>query len=247
MAEDNNVIYRRPVVYIPPYDYCDRWCERCKIDTSKCLLWQREMDEHLHREIDGKDEPTLEEEVDRMIGDAHMAMEMLEEQAKEMGVDLEEVAEEAAAKPPPPPREPDPIVEEGRALAKGVAAFLRAYGAEFPEETSLLRRLHFLPGTKLSRATMTGGDHFEEADRILQAQVAHRTLGEMTDALQSARTRSPQRTDAILDLLALIQSMRGEIESRWLAKPSDLLEPAPDGVWWGPLRDITPTLRHFRR
>ena len=247
MAEENTVIYRRPTAYIPPYDYCDRWCDRCKIDTSKCLLWQREMDDHLHREIDGKDEPTLEEEVDRMIGDAHAAMEMIEDQAREMGVDLGEVAEEVATDPPPQPREPDPMVAEGVALAKGVAAILRAYGAEFPEETALLRRLHSIPGPKLGRATATGGDAFEEADRILQAQVAHRALGEMADALQAARKRAPERTDAILDLLTLIQSMRGEIETRWLEKPSEYLEPATDSIWWGPLRDITPTLRHFRR
>ena len=142
---------------------------------------------------------------------------------------------------------PDPIVAEGLALAKGVAAVLRAYGSEFPEERDLLRKLHTIPGPKLTRATVTGGDDFEEADRILQAQVAHRALGEMTDALQAARKQAPRRTDAILDLLTLIQSMSREIESRWFEKPSEYLEPVIDTVWWGPLRDITPTLRHFRR
>ena len=63
----------------------------------------------------------------------------------------------------------------------------------------------------------------------------------------SARKQAPRRTDTILDLLTLIQSMSREIESRWLEKPSEYLEPVIDTVWWGPLRDITPTLRHFRR
>ena len=36
--------YRRPTAYSPPYNYCDRWCERCRIDKSRCLLWQTEMD-----------------------------------------------------------------------------------------------------------------------------------------------------------------------------------------------------------
>ena len=51
----------------------------------------------------------------------------------------------------------------------------------------------------------------------------------------------------MLDLLRLIASLRREIEARWLSLPSGLLEPAPPGEWWGPLRDITPTLKFFRR
>jgi hypothetical protein len=87
----------------------------------------------------------------------------------------------------------------------------------------------------------------EVADSILQAQVVHRVLGGVVTTLESIRRARPSLGDAMLDLLRLIGSLRGEIESRWLALPSTLLEPAPDAEWWGPLRDITPTLRYFRR
>src|SRR6185503_15418222 len=54
--------YRKPTVYIPPYNYCDRWCDGCAVDKARCLLYQTEMDERLHREIDGLGELPREAE-----------------------------------------------------------------------------------------------------------------------------------------------------------------------------------------
>lgn len=238
--------YRRPKAYIPPYNYCDRLCDRCAIDTSKCLLYQTEMDERLHREIDGRGEPSPEETVDRILEDTRRAIRRVEEQAREMGVDLGEARREAAEEARTPAPLP-PIVEEAALLARGLSAFLREHGRDFPEEAAFLRRTLTMPGAKLGRASDPGEDETDRADSILQAQVAHRLLGEAAAALESIRRRRPSLGDAMLDLLRLIQSLRGEIGERWLSLPCDALEPAPPGEWWGPLRDITPTLRTFRR
>jgi hypothetical protein len=235
------MVYRRPKEYIPPYNYCDRWCERCRIDKTRCLLWQTEMDDRLHREIDGKGEPTVEEVVERMSEDARQAIRLVQEQAREMGVDLETSERE------PEPREPDPMAEEGTALARGVAAFLRQHGKDHPAEASTLRRLFMLVPPKLGRAGEPPGDEFERADAILQAQVVHRALAEMSAALEAIRMRRPDLGDAMLDLLALMKRMRSDIERRWLSQPCDLLEPVEGDVWWGPLRDVTPALKSLRR
>ncbi|HLF93215.1 MAG TPA: hypothetical protein VJB14_07130, partial [Planctomycetota bacterium] len=82
---------------------------------------------------------------------------------------------------------------------------------------------------------------------ILQAQVVHRMLGECQAALEAMRRKRLSLGDAMLDLFRLVQGLRAEIEDRWLKLPCEALEPAPPGEWWGPLRDITPTLKHFRR
>ncbi len=238
--------YRRPKVYIPPYNYCDRFCERCAIDKSKCLLYQTEMDDRLHREIDGLGEPTPGETVDRILKDTRLAILMVEEQAREMGVDLEEAKRQAAEES----REPfrlSPLVEEAALLGKGLSAFLREHGGDFPEEASVVRRSLAMPGAKLGRASEAAEDEVEVADSILQAQVVHRMLGESSASLEAMRRKRPSLGDAMLDLLRLMQALRGEIEKRWLGLPCDALEPAPAGEWWGPLRDITPTLKHFRR
>jgi len=238
--------YRKPVVYFPPYNYCDRWCDSCAIDKSRCLLYQTEMDERLHREIDGLDEPTPEEMVGRIVEDARKALRIVEEQVRGMGLDPEALT--AEAEPAAPRRKSeDPIVEEATLLAKGTAAFLREHGSAHPREAQVLRRSLTLVAPKLGRAAAEALDETEEADSILQAQVAHRVIAAMAAALEAMRRRDPSLGDAMLDLLAFMQRMSADIGRRWLEKPCELLEPLEDGSWWGPVRDITPTLRHFRR
>jgi len=238
--------YRKPTVYIPPYNYCYRGCDRCIIDKARCLLYQTEMDERLHREIDGLAEPSPEEVVGRIVEDARKALRLVEEQVRWMGMDPEEIRREAPAEAPRA-KSDDPLVEEGMLAAKAVAAFVREHGAGHPGEAQLLRRSLTLVGPKLGRATMEAGDEIEEADNILQAQVAHRALVGIAAALETIRRRRPELGDQMLDLLAFMKRLRGEIEQRWLARPCRILEPVVGDTWWGPLRDITPTLKHFRR
>jgi hypothetical protein len=138
-------------------------------------------------------------------------------------------------------------VEEATLAARAVAAFVREHGAGHPRESQQLRRSLTLVSPKLGRATMEPGDETEEADSILQAQVAHRALAVMAAALEAIRRRRPELGDQMLDLLAFMKRLRGDIEERWLSKPCALLEPVEGDAWWGPLRDITPTLKHFRR
>ena len=238
--------YRRPTVYIPPYNYCDRWCDGCAVDKARCLLYQTEMDERLHREIDGLGEPSAEEMVGRIVEDARKALQLVEDQVRDMGIDPETLKKESCSETPRA-KSDDPLVEEATLAAKAVAAFVREHGAGHPREAQLLRRSLTLVGPKLGRATMEAGDEVEEADAILQAQVAHRALTSIAAALEAIRRRRPDLGDQMLDLLAFMKRMRGEIEQRWLAKPCRLLEAVDGDSWWGPLRDITPTLKHFRR
>jgi hypothetical protein len=240
------VSYRKPTVYIPPYNYCDRWCDGCAIDKARCLLYQTEMDERLHREIDGLGEPSAEEMADRIVEDARKALKMVEEQVRGMGMDPVAISREGGA-PAPRPKSDDPLVEEATLAAKAVAAFVREHGAGHPREAQMLRRSLTLISPKLGRATMDAGDEVEEADAILQAQVAHKALAAVAASLEQIRRRDPSLGDQMLDLLAFMKRLRGDIEARWLRRPCELLEPVEGAAWWGPLRDITPTLKHFRR
>jgi hypothetical protein len=238
--------YRKPTVYIPPYNYCDRCCESCVIDKTRCLLYQTEMDERLHREIDGLGEASPEEVVGRIVEDARKALRLVEEQVREMGMDPELLKRDAEQEAPRA-KSDDPLVEEAMLAAKAVAAFVREHGSGHPREAQLLRRSLTLLGPKLGRATMEAGDEVEEADAILQAQVAHRALTAIAAALEAIRRRQPELGDQMLDLLAFMKRLRGEIDERWLGRPCRILEPVDGEAWWGPLRDITPTLKHFRR
>src|SRR5215510_9966177 len=165
--------YRKPTVYIPPYNYCDRWCDGCTVDKARCLLYQTEMDERLHREIDGLGEPTPEEMIGRIVEDARKALRMVESQVREMGIDPETLPREPVAAAPRP-KSDDPIVQEATLAAKAVAAFVREHAADHPSEAQELRRSLTIVPPKLARATIEAEDEVEEADSILQAQVAHR-------------------------------------------------------------------------
>jgi hypothetical protein len=241
-------LYRRPTFYVPPYNYCDRWCERCSIDKSRCLLYQTEMDERLHREIDGRGEPSADEALRRMSADVRQAIRLVEAQAKEMGLPLKE----AGAAPAPRGAaavEADPLVRDGAAIARAAMAFVREHGKEFPAEAEALRRMSTLPGPKAGRAATADveGDELGRADAILQAQAAHRALAATLAAFESAGRRRPGLLDAYLELLALARRVMEEIEERWLRAPHPLLEAVEGDAWWGPLRDVTPTLKNLRR
>ncbi|HEX7897873.1 MAG TPA: hypothetical protein VF950_08945 [Planctomycetota bacterium] len=236
--------YRRPKVYIPPYNYCDRWCERCRIDKSRCLLYQTEADERLHREIDGRGEPSPDEIVKRMSVDVEQAIRLVQEQAKEMGLDLETAMKSA----PPPPPPPEPAIRDGAAIARATMAFTREHGKDFPGEAEILRRMPMLVGPKLGRAmSQDAGDEVSAADAILQAQIAHRALGEILAAFDSIGRKRPGSLDAYLELLSLIGRVRKDIEETWFSRPNALLEPCEGDTWWGPLRDVTLTLKNLRR
>lgn len=237
--------YRRPKAYVPPYNYCDRWCSRCAIDKSRCLVYQTEMDDRLHREIDGKGEPTMDESIERMSADLGRAIELVREQAKEMGVDLDGAAKAA----PAPPPEPGPALRDGEAIARATMAFLRQHGKEIPEEAEVLRWMCTLVGPKLARARSAGpdGDETAEADAILQAQIVHRAVERMLGAFEAAARKRPGILDPYLELLELLRRVRKEVEAGRLSKPSALLEPYEGAEWWGPLRDVTPTLKNLRR
>jgi hypothetical protein len=104
-------------------------------------------------------------------------------------------------------------------------------------------------GPKLGRAAAGEGEDDEtaQADAILQAQLAHRAMGEMLAAFESAGRKRPGALDGVLELLALLRRLRSEIEETWLSKPNVQLETYEGAAWWGPLRDITPTLKNLRR
>lgn len=238
--------YRKPLTYIPPYNYCDRRCARCAIDKTRCLVYQVEMDERLHREIDGVEDPASGEAVTQVLLNTRNALRLVEEQAREAGVEWEG----GGADPipvAPRPQKPDPLVERAAAAGRSAAAFLRDHGRDFAEEAETLRHHFSLPAIKLGRATLEAADDYELADRILSAQVAHKALGEVYAALEAIRRRRPALGDAMLDLLAEIQSLRGEIDRRWLSAPCRLLVPVEGGEWWGPLRDVTEALKRLSR
>lgn len=80
------------------YNYCDRWCERCKM-TRHCFLYHQESNrrvEHIKRGEDPDDMDIVIQDVQKSFQDA---IEMLEEIAQERGIDLDSIDVESVSPP----------------------------------------------------------------------------------------------------------------------------------------------------
>jgi hypothetical protein len=119
------------------YNYCDRWCERCRF-SDRCYLYHQEQamfEEHVRRGED-PDDPEV------VMGDVAQSMEqamgMLQRMAEEMGVDLNEVEDDRppSGAPARPRRDhhEDPLYERMARWSERIGAILKMVSAEIPEQ-----------------------------------------------------------------------------------------------------------------
>ncbi|MHC5035914.1 MAG: hypothetical protein ACYTHM_01230 [Planctomycetota bacterium] len=259
--------YRKPTTYIPPYNYCDRWCERCRIEKTRCLTYQAETDAELEAMSQGKETsggPSLGESMRESLEDA---LSILEEAAREKGIDLASVDEAPGA--PRREKKRHPLLERAMAFSQDVHRFLVTHRAllqgtagEGEDSLARLTWYHSMVGPKIGRIVKKDGPLQEREDRdeemaqymeagdILSAQVAHKALVETEKGLLWVIQQLPSLTDTVIDLLVQGKGLREIVAEEWLARENALLEPVGDGPWWGPLEDAEEgleVLRKFRR
>jgi hypothetical protein len=174
------------------YNYCDRWCERCRL-SDRCYLYHQEqemMERHLLRGEDPDDPQVVLQDVGESF---RKTIEMLQAMAEEMGVDLNNL-------PPVERHRPDyhedPLFQRAdrwgdrlEALAERVRAEMPGVGDELvrrleageienPDETLavltgvrdaydvLAHYRYFIP-VKIARAAGSMGEAEEEPDTEL--------------------------------------------------------------------------------
>jgi hypothetical protein len=144
------------------YNYCDRWCERCRF-TDRCRVYAREREQterHLLRGEDPDDPAVmLQDAVDSLGESARMLVQM----AAERGVDLEDV-------PPPEPPEPerdDPLRDRAMRWSKRVGALLARMRADLPGIGADLAGL---------APTLTDREETEATQAMERLQDAHAVL-----------------------------------------------------------------------
>jgi hypothetical protein len=109
------------------FNYCDRWCEQCRF-TDRCRVFaqeQRQMERHLLRGEDPDDPAVFMGDLQASLGES---VQMLQEMADEMGVNLDDLPEAEE----PGPREPHPL--EGRTWrwSERVGVLLKRVRADLP-------------------------------------------------------------------------------------------------------------------
>src|SRR5207244_1149057 len=111
------------------YNYCDRWCERCRF-TAYCRVYdteQKRLERHLLRGEDPDDPKVWMQDIEESFGET---IQMLEQMSAEQGLDL------SAEPPPPPDEEPDwshPLVTRLERWSERVGSLLERVRTELPE------------------------------------------------------------------------------------------------------------------
>lgn len=257
------IAYRKPTFYLPPYNYCDRFCEDCAIDKACCTLFQTGMDHELEAVMKGDDVTGMDHAMSELKENLSDALAMLEEAAEEQGLDLEELKREAGDGREEWEGEPCALLEEAKALTREIDDFAREHrlaleaaesaGADlrdfyrfYPLPAPKLARFLGLPDRIPARDASEEEEAFEremEATDILSAQIAHRALVETERGFLEILKVQPALTDTVIDFLARGKGIRETLEQEWLARENPFLKPVGDGPWWGPLENADEAVR----
>ncbi|MBU1008464.1 hypothetical protein KKA53_05300, partial [Candidatus Dependentiae bacterium] len=77
-----------------PYNYCDRWCERCVHEKQiRCRLYGDEMEQKLNCIANGRDENDVEITGEVIQRQWEEAFEGLDEKMQEFGIEADEISE----------------------------------------------------------------------------------------------------------------------------------------------------------
>jgi len=138
------------------YNYCDRWCERCRF-TDRCRVYaseQAQMERHVLRGEDPNDPKIALQDAAESLG---RTLEMLAQFAKERGFSLEEIPVPEAL----PPERADPLRERATRWTKRVGALLERMRADLP---GIGQDLGALVRTLMDREEADGIEAFERLD-----------------------------------------------------------------------------------
>jgi hypothetical protein len=138
------------------YNYCDRWCERCRF-TDRCRVYaseQAQMERHVLRGEDPNDPEIALQDAADSLG---QALQMLAQFAEERGFSLEDTPPPAC----PPAERADPLRERATRWTKRVSALLARMRADLP---AIGQGLGALAGTFTDREEADGRQAFERLD-----------------------------------------------------------------------------------
>ena len=120
------------------YNYCDRWCERCAF-TRRCMVFAMEEKEPSRQECPDMRNREFWNGIDAMF---KLTMELVQDLAKERGIDLNAVDQKGAMEEHMEKRrraENHPLAREAKQYATMVKEWLNLHEALFREKEEALR------------------------------------------------------------------------------------------------------------
>ncbi len=207
---------------IPPYNYCDYRCEECE-HSGNCKVYQQEQEMRLMHRLKGEDPDDMKVVMEDVAASMKEAMDMLHDQAEEMGIDLDEISDEDAQMPPDP--EVFPLYRRSYNFTLKAHELLtrlrgvRTASPDLKEEIGNLSWHHTIVSAKLARAFSDRWfeDELSTEDANLSAQVALRSICLCETALKALLNEVPDFLNDILELLGMTKEIREGIESEFSA------------------------------
>lgn len=143
--------------YIPGvYNYCDRWCERCPL-ADQCFSYQQELESDLDT-----DQPPMEDIANYVKEQLESATELLHEQAKLHGIDLDNLPDEPIEEPKPI----DEVFEENSATLAALSMDYAKMASDWFKHNQLL--LHSKE-EEINKLLELGAKDMKEIDRFRDA------------------------------------------------------------------------------
>lgn len=211
-----------------PYNFCDRWCERCIHDKQmRCRLYLDEFEQKITCIAHGKepDDPEMTAEV--MKKQFEGIEETIEKHMEEEGFDIGDMNEEVQelVRKQEEFLENNPLDKTAEQYRKKVDAFLKdAFYKQGEAKTELspdfetIAWYHTLLSVKLRRALCgfhepVSEDEFALYDAVAQFEVCKKAIRESVDSLRKVNKHFPVRHIQILELIALLHNIHSRIEA----------------------------------
>ena len=224
-----------------PYNFCDRWCERCLHEKQMhCRLYLDDLERKVTCMAHGKDEDDLEITREVMEAQYGEVEEKIKEAAEKFGIDLdfpeiEKVEEEQRIELEDLPKEIQEHIKfvESHPLPLPVEqyhqrayAFLKAnyydekksFAPEVKYHFETVIWYHTLLPAKLQRALAGFHEPADEGefalyDAVAQFIICKKAIQESVKALKELKAHYPQHKNIIIELLALLHNIFDRIEA----------------------------------
>ncbi len=223
------------------YNYCDRWCERCPL-SSRCLLYATELED---QDVSPESRDIQNEAFWKKLASIFQeTRQMVEEWAREAGVDLSSVSEEDVEQVRKRRRRADnhPLAKSGKKYANTVSDWfrefdqivevsdLKATDADIEEADRLVDAreiIHWYQyqiAVKTIRALSSRFDEREEMDEELaefprdsdgSAKVALLGIDRSIAAWRLMQLSVPERAESIVPLILQLEKLRNRTESQF--------------------------------
>jgi hypothetical protein len=223
------------------YNYCDRWCERCRF-RNKCSLYDKEQKRLAEHESKGEDPYDWDVVLEDMKEDFAETLKLLHKAAEQHGINLDDIPEEDVEMPDPSNH---PLAIASSAYSKEASGFLKSLRDTIQKEGGdLSKRVAYMPSAegdkeilmqilssydtimwyhtlipvKIRRALqgkMEEQDEFSREDALVSAKIAYLGILRSLQSLRLIYEWDEELQDPTLTLLAKVEQLRKGIDSEF--------------------------------